>query len=103
MQLMADGPYISVFTSSVRRQNADRFGIAALPINLPSKPWPVVLVTLKNRTQSAAVERFIESVRQVANSLSAQGRTAMAATDPDQSAQQLLAASEELGEAGQRR
>jgi DNA-binding transcriptional LysR family regulator len=103
MQMMSDGPYISVFTSSVMRHNAHRFGIAALPINLPSKPWPVVLVTLKNRTQSAAVERFIESVRQVANSLSAQGRTAMAATDPDQSAQQLLAASEELGEAGQRR
>ena len=88
MQLMADGPYISVFTSSVMRQNAHRFGIAALPIDLPSKPWPVVVVTLRNRTQSAAVERFIESVRQVANSLSAQGRTAMAATDrTDQSAQ----------------
>ena len=85
---MADGPYISVFTSSVMRQNAHRFGIAALPINLPSKPWPVVVVTLRNRTQSAAVERFIEFVRQVANSLSAQGRTAMAATDrADQSAQ----------------
>jgi DNA-binding transcriptional LysR family regulator len=88
MQLMSDGPYISVFTNSVMRHNAHRFGIAALPINLPSKPWPVVLVTLKNRTQSAAVERFIDSVRQVANSLSAQGRTAMAATGrTDQSAQ----------------
>ena len=87
-QLMADGPYISVFTSSVMRQNAHRYGIAALPINLPSRPWPVVVVTLKNRTQSAAVERFIESVRLVANSLSAQGRTAMAATARvDQSAQ----------------
>jgi DNA-binding transcriptional LysR family regulator len=88
MQLMADGPYISMFTSSVMRQNAHRFGIAALPINLPSKPWPVVVVTLRNRTQSAAVERFIESVLQVANSLPAQGRTAMATIDPaDQSAQ----------------
>jgi DNA-binding transcriptional LysR family regulator len=87
-QLMADGPYISVFTGSVMRQHAHRFGIAALPINLPSKPWPVVVVTLKNRTQSAAVERFIESVRQVANSLSAQGRTPMATTDrADRSAQ----------------
>src|SRR5262245_14887310 len=88
MQLMADGPYISVFTSSVIRMHAHRFGIAALPINLPSKPWPVVVVTLRNRTQSAAVERFVESIRQVANSLSAQDRTALVATElADQSGQ----------------
>jgi DNA-binding transcriptional LysR family regulator len=69
MQLMSAGPYVSVFTSSVMRQNAHRFGIAALPIALPSKPFPVVIVTLRNRTQSAVVERFIESAREVAQTL----------------------------------
>ena len=70
MNLMSDGPYLTVFTSSVMPLNARRFGIAALPIHLPSKSWPVVVVTLKKRTQSAAVERFIECVREVANSFS---------------------------------
>jgi DNA-binding transcriptional LysR family regulator len=67
-QLMAAGPYLSVFGSSVMRLNAHRFGIAVLPIELPHQPWPVVLATLKNRTLSPVVERFIACAREVARS-----------------------------------
>ena len=67
---MAAGPYISVFSGAVMRQNAERFGLAPLNVELPSRPWPVVLVTLKNRTQSAVVQRFIESACELANSFS---------------------------------
>jgi DNA-binding transcriptional LysR family regulator len=70
MLLMSDGPYITVFASSVMRWNAERYGIVALPISMPTRPWPVVLVTLKNRTQSAAVQSFVASVREVARSMS---------------------------------
>jgi DNA-binding transcriptional LysR family regulator len=68
MQLLAAGPYISVFASSVMRLNAHRYGITVLPIDLPVKPWPVVIVTMKNRTLSPVVERFVASARDVAKS-----------------------------------
>jgi hypothetical protein len=72
MLLVCDGPYITAFTGSVMRQNAQRFGIAALPISLPSKAWPVVLATLRNRTQGAAVVSFMKSAREVARYFSGQ-------------------------------
>jgi DNA-binding transcriptional LysR family regulator len=69
-QLMAAGPYLSVFGNSVMRINAKRYNIAVLPIELSREPWPAVLVTLKNRTQSPVVERFIDCARLVAKSFS---------------------------------
>ena len=40
-----------------------------LPIDLLVRPWPAVLATLKNRTLSPVVERFIECAREVAKSI----------------------------------
>ena len=86
-QLMAAGPYLSVFGSSVMRINARRFGIAVLPIALSREPWPAVLVTLKNRTLSPVVERFITCAREVAESFSTRagaqtpGRSTMSVKD----------------------
>jgi DNA-binding transcriptional LysR family regulator len=68
MLLIAAGLYISLFGSSIVRQYAKLFGITALPIALPKHPWPAVIVTLKNRTQSPVVERFIETAQTVAKS-----------------------------------
>ena len=65
---MAAGPYISIFSGTVMRYNAHQFGIVALPITLPHRSWPVVIVTLKNRTQSPVVERFIVAAHQAAKS-----------------------------------
>jgi DNA-binding transcriptional LysR family regulator len=70
MLLIAAGPYISLFGSSVVRQYARRFGITALPVEMPTHPWPAVIVTLKNRTQSPVVQRFIEIAQTVAMSFS---------------------------------
>jgi DNA-binding transcriptional LysR family regulator len=67
-QLMAAGPYISAFGSSVMRHNAQRYNITVLPIDLPHQPWPVVIVTLKDRTLTPVVERFIVCAREVAKS-----------------------------------
>jgi hypothetical protein len=33
------------------------------------RPWPVVIMTLKDRTLSPVVERFIEHIREFARSL----------------------------------
>jgi DNA-binding transcriptional LysR family regulator len=67
--LLATGPYIATFPSSVLRLYAERFSLQALPVDLPVQPWPVVIVTLKNRTLSPVVERFIEFIREFAKSI----------------------------------
>lgn len=69
--LMAAGPYLSVFAGSVMRLNAHRFHITVLPVELPVRPWPVVIATLKHRTLSPVVERFVACSHEVAKSFAA--------------------------------
>jgi DNA-binding transcriptional LysR family regulator len=68
--LLATGNYISVFPISVLQAYENRFSLKALPVRLPSRPWPVTIVTLKHRTLSPVVERFIDCAREVAKSFS---------------------------------
>src|SRR5262249_4666239 len=58
-RLVAAGPYLTTFANSVMKLNAGYYNLAVLPIALPTEPWPVVVVTLKHRTLSPVVERFI--------------------------------------------
>jgi DNA-binding transcriptional LysR family regulator len=66
--LLATGPFITVFPHSVVHLYGNRFSLKVLPVDLPVRPWPVTIVTLKNRTLSPVVERFIECAREVAKS-----------------------------------
>ena len=66
--LLATGPSITMFPHSILRLYGSRFSLKVLPVNLPVRPWPVTIVTLKNRTLSPVVERFIECAREVAKS-----------------------------------
>ena len=52
VNLLATGPYITVFPLSVLQTYGSRFSIKALPVDFPSRPWPVTIVTLKHRTLS---------------------------------------------------
>lgn len=61
--MVASGHFITTFPSSVVRLHADRFSLKVLPVDLPVRPWPVAIVTLKDRTLSPGVERFIGHVR----------------------------------------
>lgn len=63
-QLLANGEYITAFPGSWVRFNA----LIILSVDLPVRPWPVVILKLKNRTLSPVVERFIEHVREAAKS-----------------------------------
>jgi DNA-binding transcriptional LysR family regulator len=60
-----DGRYITALARSV----AVRYSLKVLPVNLPIRPWPLSILTLKNRTMSPVVERFIECVREIARPL----------------------------------
>ena len=66
--LLARGDFITAFPRSVLHLYADRFALKILPVGLPIRPWPVALLTLKNRTLTPVVERFIACTREVAES-----------------------------------
>jgi DNA-binding transcriptional LysR family regulator len=70
-QLLADSEFITILPASLLRTHARYFSLKLLPVDLPTRPWPTAVVTLKNRTLSPVVERFIESVREVAKSFAA--------------------------------
>ena len=52
---------------SVLRINRDRFPVRILPIDLCADPWPVAVVTLKNRTLSPVVKLFVDHLRDFVN------------------------------------
>jgi DNA-binding transcriptional LysR family regulator len=62
---LADGRFITVCARSLVR----RYGLKELPVKLPERPWPVLVVTLKHRTLSPIVDRFINSARDVTKTL----------------------------------
>jgi DNA-binding transcriptional LysR family regulator len=61
---VANGPYLTAYPTVARFCS-----LKPLPISLPARPWMVTLVTLKNRTFSRVVERFIECARDVSKAL----------------------------------
>jgi DNA-binding transcriptional LysR family regulator len=67
--LIATGPYITVLPNSVMRGN--RLAAKILPVDLPIRPWPVAVITLKNRMLNPPVQLFIDHLRSFTKSLSA--------------------------------
>jgi DNA-binding transcriptional LysR family regulator len=63
VNLAASGSHITTIPNSTLRVYGERFSLKALPVDLPDQSWPAVVVTLKNRTLSPVVERFIQHVR----------------------------------------
>jgi DNA-binding transcriptional LysR family regulator len=58
---LAGGQFITAMPRSVAYFKS----LKVLPVDLPVRPWPVNIVTLKNRTVSPVVGRFIECAREV--------------------------------------
>jgi DNA-binding transcriptional LysR family regulator len=71
---VAHGPYLTAHP----RSTAQFFSLKALPVKLPHRPWPVVIATLKHRTLSPVVQRFLESTREVAKTLATGRQRALA-------------------------
>jgi DNA-binding transcriptional LysR family regulator len=68
-KLLANGNFITVVWKSALRHGDDRNAMQELPVSIATRPWSVVILTLKNRTLSPVVERFIECAREVAKSM----------------------------------
>lgn len=71
LNLLADGPYISVLPASMMHLYGFRLPVKVLPIKLPEREWPVAMVTLKNRTMNPAAKLFVEYLREGSKSLAA--------------------------------
>jgi DNA-binding transcriptional LysR family regulator len=67
--LLETGDYIAPIPRSIFNEYAKRFPLKLLLIDLPVRPWPIALITLKGRTVSPVVERFIDCTRRVAKAL----------------------------------
>jgi DNA-binding transcriptional LysR family regulator len=70
-KLSARGQFITVVPKSVLHHGDDRHRLEELPVNIAMQPWHVAILTLKNRTLSPVVERFIDCARAVAKSMAA--------------------------------
>jgi DNA-binding transcriptional LysR family regulator len=61
--LLANGRFITVFPRSVLSSYGAPFGLKALPVDMPPQPWPIGIVTLKDRTLPAVALLFLKYVR----------------------------------------
>lgn len=67
--LISTGRFIGVIPSSVVRLNARRFGLVALPIELPAADLSLAVITVKDRTLTPVVKLFLECAREAAKSI----------------------------------
>jgi DNA-binding transcriptional LysR family regulator len=65
-KLPTRGRFISVVPNSLLCLGGDLPTLKKLPVDMPARPWLLTILTLKNRTLSPVVERFIECAREVA-------------------------------------
>jgi DNA-binding transcriptional LysR family regulator len=64
--LLATGRFLTILPETMLRFSAERLHLKILPVNLPIQPWPVGIVTLKNRMLSPVAQLFIDCARAVA-------------------------------------
>src|SRR5215475_13982014 len=63
--LVASGQFVGPMPKLLASQSQ----VAILPVDLPVQHWPFAIFTLKDRTLSPAVERFIADLRDFVRSM----------------------------------
>lgn len=69
--LLPQGPFLTPLPASLLRFGANLPPLKVLPVDLPVEPWPVGVMTLKNRTLTPVVKLFIDCAREVVKPLAA--------------------------------
>ena len=64
--LLATGRFLTILPGTMLLFSAERLQIKILPVNLAIPPWPIGIVTLKNRMLSPVAQLFIDCARAVA-------------------------------------
>ena len=67
--LLPVGPFLGALPAPLLRFGANLPPLKVLPVDLPVDPWPVGLMTLKNRTLTPVVKLFIDCTRAVVKPL----------------------------------
>ena len=67
--LLETGLFLSLFPGSLLRFGGKRLAVKVLPVKLPIEPWPVGIVTLKNRTLSPVTQLFVDRAYRAARQL----------------------------------
>ena len=67
--LLPRGPFLGTLPASLLRFGANLPRLKVLPVDLPIPPWPVGIMTLKNRTLTPVVKLFIDCAREVVKPL----------------------------------
>ena len=65
LSLLAKGPCLAPIPDSVLRFEANLPPLKILPVELPVPPWPLGVMTLKNRTISPVVQVFLNYAHEV--------------------------------------
>jgi DNA-binding transcriptional LysR family regulator len=68
-RLLTTERFVTAYASTNLHPNGEQLPLKVLPVQLPKRPWPVAIITLKNRTPSPAVERFIDHARVFSKSI----------------------------------
>ncbi len=63
--LLETGRFLTVLPELVLRYNGKQWALRALPIKLRTRPQPIAIVHLKNRTANPAVQLIIEHIRSI--------------------------------------
>jgi len=63
------GSALGILPTSLLRFGENLSRLKVLPVDLPITPWPVGIMTLKNRTLTPVVRLFIDCAREVAKPL----------------------------------
>jgi DNA-binding transcriptional LysR family regulator len=63
-KLSARSRFITFLPRSFLRHGDDLHALKELAVEIPNRPWSVAILTLKNRTLSPVVKRFIESAHE---------------------------------------
>jgi len=61
--MVSSGRFITTFPTSIASFYAERFALKVLQVDLPRHPWPVAILTLRNRTVSPVVDLFLDHLR----------------------------------------
>jgi DNA-binding transcriptional LysR family regulator len=74
LHLVATGRYLAILPTSVVRFNLARYQLVILPVRIEFRPRPVMLVSLKSRTKTPLIDRFITLAKAECASLRQSGR-----------------------------
>jgi DNA-binding transcriptional LysR family regulator len=74
-RVLGEMPYITTYAKSLIRLNGDRYGLKVLPVDIATQRLPAGVLTLKHRTLSPIVERFVATARDIGKSFAAERTT----------------------------